>query len=143
VLLPTSIFLGDHASVALEPAITDPTTAATIPHVVAICGVPTADASAWDSSSNGENKRALNFRPLPESHLPLGKLRRPCCTVIHVCRLCPSEHINSQVYSLLHMSQNISGHPPTTLYFILFFTWLFYCNCIIYDPPSGSSKSSV
>lgn len=51
------MFLGEHASDALEVAIIDRTAVVQTPHAAAISGAPTVDASAWDSSKNGENKQ--------------------------------------------------------------------------------------
>lgn len=50
------MFLGELASDDQATATIDRTAAVRIPHVAAIFGAPTADASAWDSSRSGGNK---------------------------------------------------------------------------------------
>lgn len=54
------MFLGAPAFVDQETVTIEPMAAVKTHRVVAICGAPTADVSAWDSSRSGENKHLVH-----------------------------------------------------------------------------------
>ena len=67
------MFLDAHASDARATATIGPTAAATTHRVAAIFGAPTADASEWDCSRNGENKSPS--QPPSAAHIPAATIR--------------------------------------------------------------------